>query len=119
MKLPQINPGQPFGIPEHYSFEVTRYARVGLDILAVINVVAQIVLVVLLLMGADGARVAPIAGGASVALFMLMYFYGRWMFPFIKGWHVLVVILLRELGVFVLLGLAVGLTMLIRWLASG
>lgn len=118
MKLPRLNLHRSFGIPEGASAEVTRYARLGLDILVVINVVAQVVLVVVLLMGPEGAQVAPIAGGATVALLMLMYFYGRWMFPFLKGWHILIVLLLKELGVFALLAFAVGVTMLIRWLAG-
>ena len=119
VKLPRINLSKPFGSPQGLSVEVTQLAKVGLAILVVINVVAQAVLVFVLLMGAQGVQVAPIASGAVVALFMLMYFYGRWMYAFLKGWQVLVLVLLKELGVFILLGLAVGVTMLIRWLAGG
>ena len=113
LNLPGL--ADPTGVP---SGRVTRSARVGLDVLAAFNAVAQAVLVIVLFMGAAGAKVAPIAGGAVVALFLLMYFYGRWMLPFLKGRHVLLVVLVRELGVFILVGLAVGVTLLIRWLAG-
>ena len=112
MKLPGL------GIPAGSFPVVTRWTRVGLDLLVVFNVAAQAVAVMVLLMGREGAQVAPLAGGAVVALFLLLFFYARWMFPRLKTRHLLAVVLLKELGVIVLVGFAVGVVLLIS-LVSG
>jgi hypothetical protein len=95
---------------------MTWFARFGLNMLVVFNVIAQAIAVCVFIMGSQGTQVAPIAGGAVVALFMLMYFYGRWMFPILKRRHTLYVLLLKELAILVLFGLAVGLVVLVRWI---
>jgi hypothetical protein len=105
----------PFSQPGDASPGLTRFARLGLDLLVVFNVVAQALTVVVLLMGRMGAEAAPVAGGATVALFLLMYFYARWMFPFLKARHILVVLLFKEAGVILLVGFAVAVVALIRW----
>jgi hypothetical protein len=88
---------------------------VGLDALVVFNVTAQAIAVVVLLAGQPALEAAPVAGGSVVALFLLLFFYARWMFPFLKTRHVLAIMLLKELGVAVLVGFAVGVVALIRW----
>ena len=108
MKLPGL------GIPAGSFPTVTRWTRVGLDLLVVFNVVTQAVAVLVLLMGREGASVAPLAGGAVVALFLLMFFYARWLFPSLKTRHLLTVVMLKELGVMILVGFAVGVVLLIR-----
>jgi hypothetical protein len=112
MKLPGI------GIPAGSFPTVTRWTRVGLDLLVVFNVIAQVLTIGVLLMGREGAAVAPLAGGAVVALFLLMFFYARWMFPGLKTRHLLAVVLLKELGVVILVGFAVGVVLLIRLIFS-
>jgi hypothetical protein len=112
MKLPGL------GIPAGSFPVVTRWSRRGLDLLVVFNVVAQAVAVLVLFMGREGAPVAPLAGGAVVALFLLVFFYARWMFPGLKTRELLAVVLLKELGVFILVGFAVGVVLLIRFLIS-
>lgn len=108
MKLPGL------GIPAGSFPTVTRWTRVGLDLLVVFNVVAQVLTIGVLLLGREGASVAPLAGGAVVALFLLMFFYARWMFPGLKTRHLLTVVLLKELGVVILVAFAVGVVLLIR-----
>jgi hypothetical protein len=108
MKLPGL------GIPAGSFPTVTRWTRVGLDVLVVFNVVAQVLTFVVLLMGREGASVAPLAGGSAVALFLLMFFYARWLFPGLKTRHLLVVVLLKELGVVILVGFAVGVVLVVR-----
>jgi len=110
MKLPGL------GIPAGSFPAVPRWTRVGLDLLVVFNVIAQIVAIGVILMGKGGLTVAPLAGGSVVALFLLVFFYARWMFPGLKARHLLVVVLLKELGVVVLVGFAVGVVLLIRLL---
>jgi len=95
---------------------MTWSARFGLNMLVVFNVITQIIAVCVVIIGNQGTQVAPIAGGAVVALFMLMYFYGCWMFPVLKRRHILFVLLLKELSILVLFGLAIGLVVLVRWL---
>ncbi len=112
MKLPGL------GLPAGSFPTVTRWTRVGLDLLVVFNVVAQTLAVIVLLMGREGAPVAPLAGGAVAALFLLMFFYARWMFTGLKTRHLLTVIVLKELGVMILLGFAVGVVLLIRLIFS-
>jgi hypothetical protein len=112
MKLPGL------GLPAGSFPTVTRWTRMGLDLLVVFNVVAQAVAVAVLLLGREGAPVAPLAGGAVVALFLLMFFYARWMFPGLKARYLLTVVLLKELGVMILVGFAVGVVLLIS-LVSG
>ena len=108
MKLPGL------GIPAGSFPTVTRWTRVGLDLLVVFNVVAQVLIIGVLLMGKAGASVAPLAGGSVIALFLLMFFYARWMFPGLKTRHLLAVVMLKELGVVILVGFAVGVVLLIR-----
>jgi hypothetical protein len=112
MKFPGL------GIPSGSYPTVTRLTRIGLDLLVVFNLAAQFVAVLVILMGREGAGVAPLAGGAVVALFLLVFFYARWMFPGLKARHLLAVVFLKELGVLILVGFAVGVVLLIRW-ASG
>ncbi len=109
MKFPGL------GIPAGSHPAVTRFTRVGLDLLVGFNLVAQVVAVLVILLGPEGARVAPLAGGAVVALFLLVFFYARWMFPDLKARHILAVVLLKELGLTVLVGFAVGVVLVIRW----
>ena len=96
--------------------KMTWVARSGLDLLVIFNVVGQLIAVLVLLMGPQGAKILPVAGGALVALFLLMFFYACWMFPGLKKRHVLAVLALKELGIFTLLGIAVGLVILLRWI---
>lgn len=112
MKLPGI------GIPSGSYPAVTRLTSVGLDFLVVLNLVAQLIAVLVILMGREGIRLAPLAGGAVVALFILVFFYARWMFPGLKSRHLLAVVLLKELGVMILVGFAVGVVLLVRWVVD-
>ena len=75
-----------------------------------------VILVLLLMMGPAGADVAPLAGGAVVALFLLAFLYGRWLLPGLKGRQVLALVLFKELAVALLLGFIFGLIVLIRFL---
>jgi len=109
MKLPGL------GIPAGSFPAVTRWTRVALDLLIVFNVVAQVVAIAVILMGRQGAAVAPLAGGSVVALFLLAFFYARWLLPGLKARHLLVMVLLKELGVVILVGFAVAVVLLIRW----
>lgn len=108
MKLPGL------GIPAGSSPAVTRWTGVALDLLVVFNVIAQVVAIGVILMGRDGLSVAPLAGGSVVALFLLVFFYARWLLPGLKARHLLVMVLLKELGVVILVGFAVGVVLLIR-----
>jgi len=112
MKLPGL------GIPAGSFPVVTRWTRVGLDLLVVFNVVAQVMAIGVILMGKGGLTVAPLAGGAVVALFLLVFFYARWMFPGLKTRHLLAVVLLKELGVVIMIGFAVGVVLLVRLVFS-
>ena len=112
MKLPGL------GIPTGSFPAVTRWTRVGLDLLVVFNVVAQVVAIGVILMGKGGLTVAPLAGGSVVALFFLVFFYARWMFPGLKARHLLAVVFLKELGVIIMVGFAVGVVLLIRFIVS-
>jgi len=96
----------------------SRLARVGHDVLVVVNVVAQGLTVAVLMLGERGRGAAPVAGGCSVALLLLLYFYTRWMFPFLRARHVLAVMALKELGVIVLIAVAVGVVVLVQWLVQ-
>jgi len=51
-------------------------------------------------------------------LLLLLYFYTRWMFPFLRARHVLAVMALKELGVIVLIAVAVGVVVLVQWLVQ-
>jgi len=84
------------------------FNRRVLDALAALNVVTQAFLVVLIFMGAQGASVLPVAGGATVAMFLLAYFYARWLVPVLDRRHVLAVLLIKEVAVIAWLGLAAG-----------
>ncbi len=92
------------------------FNRRVLDIMAVFNVVTQAVLVTLLLLGERGHGVLPLAGGAAVAMFLLAYFYGRWLLPVLRRRHVLALIVFKELAVMVVLGLVAALAALLHWL---
>ncbi|MBN2493919.1 MAG: hypothetical protein JXR96_04945 [Deltaproteobacteria bacterium] len=87
-----------------------------LNVLVLFNVVAQTSLVLMLALGSQGAGAAPVAGGAVVALFVLAVFYARWLFPTLGTGQIMLVLALKESGVLVLLGLAGGLVLLLRWL---
>lgn len=86
--------------------------------LVVFNVVAQGLLIWLLLLGSLGAGAAPVAGGSVVALFMLLFFYGRWLYPFLRVRQILGVLLLKELGVVLLLAFGIGTVALVRSILS-
>lgn len=96
----------------------SRLVRVGHDLLVVINVVAQALTVAVLLLGQRGGGAAPVAGGASVALALLLYFYTRWMFPLLATRHILAVMVLKEVGVILLFAVAAGGAALVQWLAG-
>jgi len=112
MKLPGL------GIPAGSFPAVTRWTRVGLDVLVVFNVIAQVLMIGVLLLGRQGVSVVPLAGGSAVALFLLVFFYARWLFPGLKTRYLLAVVLLKELGVVIMVGFAVGVVLLIRLIFS-
>jgi len=92
-----------------------RLARLGLDALVVMHVVALGILVILLVLRGGGLRVAPLAGAAVVVLFLLACFYARWLFP-VLGWRmVLAVVMLKELGALAFGGLLLGVLALVYW----
>lgn len=93
---------------------VSAFNRRVLDVLVVMNVVTQAVLVLLLVVDTYGTKAAPVAGGATVAMFLLAYFYARWLLPVLDRRHVLAVLLVKEMAVILFLGLAAGLI----WLVS-
>ena len=87
-----------------------------LDVLVGFAVIAQVILVVMLMLGRQGASAAPIAGAATVVMVMLAYFYARWLWPILDRRHILALLLMKELGIFLLFGFVVGLVILVRWL---
>lgn len=93
---------------------VSAFNRRVLDVLVVLNVITQACLVVVLLVDTYGSKAAPVAGGATVAMFLLAYFYARWLVPVLDRRHVLAVLLVKEVAVILFLGLTVGLI----WLVS-
>lgn len=97
--------------------------KLGLNFLVVCNVVAQGLLVFLIWTGATVApipptiaRAAPWTGAGVVVLLMLLFFYARWMFPGLRTRTLVGVIFFKELAVFLLGGLAIGLVALGSWL---
>ena len=107
-QLPTGNPSLP---------ATSAFNRRILDVLVGFGVIAQVMLVVMLMLGREGASAAPIAGAATVVLVMLAYFYARWLWPILARRHILALLLLKELGIFLLLGFVVGLVSLVRWLS--
>jgi hypothetical protein len=65
-------------------------------------------LAVVLVLGRKGYSAAPVAGGAVVALFLLLFLYARWLLPVLGRKQALLLILLKELSVLVLLALVGG-----------
>jgi hypothetical protein len=93
-------------------------ARIGLELLAIINLVAQGLSIVLVIVGGEGLALLPMTFGAVVALFLLYVFYLRWLFPFIQLRHVLILILLKELSWLVLLSFIFGVIVLLYWFSK-
>ena len=98
-------------LPDHVERmpAASAFNRRVLDVLVILNVVTQALLVLVLMAGAYGARAAPVAGGATVAMFLLAYFYARWLVPVLDRRHILAILLLKEVAVIFFLGLVVGL----------
>ncbi len=94
------------------------FSRWVLDVLVVFNVITQAILVVVLLLGRMAASTTPIAGGAALAMFLLAYFYVRWLVPVLNRRQTLVVLMVKELAMLLLLGMAAGLVALVRWTIS-
>lgn len=93
---------------------VSAFNRRVLDVLVILNVITQGCLVLLLVVDTYGTQAAPVAGGATVAMFLLAYFYARWLLPVLDRRHVLAVLLVKEAAVLLFVGLAAGLI----WLVS-
>ncbi len=91
------------------------FHRWVLDVLVVFSLVTQVILVGVLVLGRQAASVAPLSVGAVVTMFLLAYFYARWLLPVLRPRQVLLLLLLKEVGLAVLLGLVVGAMALIRW----
>ena len=92
-----------------------KFIRWGLEILVLFNVVAQGLTAVLAFTGMEGVDVLPLAFGSTVALFLLMFFYLRWMFPQLGSKQVLFVIALKELSLFILFSILFMIVVLIYW----
>ena len=91
------------------------FSRWVLRVLVMLNVGAQGIFVIMLCLGEPALHTLPIAGGACVSLFLLMYFYSRWLFPQLRGRQIIALSMLMELSILVFLALALGLILLIRW----
>jgi len=90
------------------ALQLNPLARWVLNLLVVLNVLAQAVAVLMLILGRQAGRAAPVAAGAAASLFLLMLFYARWMLPIFRMREVLGVLLLKEVAVLALFALLGG-----------
>ncbi len=88
--------------------------RLVLDLLVVFCVVTQAVAVLLILVGAYGSEAFPVAGGAVISMFLIAWFYTRWLFPMLDAKHVVAIIFMKELATIFILGVIIGLVYAVK-----
>ncbi len=93
----------------HAGFETSKVLRRLLDVLVIFFVLTQVIFVLVILAGDFGKEVLPLSGGAVISMFLVSWFYARWLYPMLEARHILAILAIKEIAILLVCGLIAGL----------